>query len=210
MPPEIVPEFEPESKEYRVMEFNDHHSPRPILVVLCCAALFILLGLWSFTHQVSFAPPLANARLEVIRKIQHLQIVPLDEEIVPGQNSTFRWILGDGFSQPETAGVWISALHSSINFSVDSWTRVPRSLTLTLVPLLGPTRPHRTLTVSSVGSTVTRTISGLDIITIPLNGEPRQTINISCDSVDSALRLRVGPDSRPVCAKLISIVVKSA
>ena len=188
------------------------HSRRlskQILIVLCCVIPTILLGMWSIAHQVSYAPPPAESRLTTIRKIQRLQVVPLDVELVPGQNSPERWILGDGFTQPEVDGAWMSALRSSITFSVDSWTRVPRSLTLTFFPLLGPTRPRRTLTVSSVGSTVTKTISGLDVITIPLNGESKQTVNISCDSIDSALTLRVGPDFRTMCAKLISIIVKS-
>ena len=179
-------------------------------VVLCFVALFVVLGVWSATHQVAYAPPPVDARSAVMRKIRPLQVVPLDEEIVPSGGSAADWILGDGFSQAERDGVWITALNASLNFSIDSWTKVPRSMTLTFIPLLGPTRPNRTLTVSSDGASVTKSIVGIDSITISLNGELRQGINISCDSVDSANSLRVGPDFRPMCAKLISFVVKSA
>jgi len=179
-------------------------------VVLCFVALFVVLGVWSATHQVAYAPPPADARSAVMRKIRALQVIPLDEEIVPRGGSAADWILGDGFSQAERDGVWITALNASLNFSVDSWTKVPRSMTLTFIPLLGPTRPNRTLTISSGGASATKSIVGIDSITIALNGELRQAINISCDSVDSANSLRVGPDFRPMCAKLISFVVKSA
>ena len=137
-------------------------------------------------------------------------MIPIDEEIVPKEGSSAGWILGDGFTQAEGDGVWMTALNASLNFSIDSWTKVPRSMTLTFVPLLGPTRPNRTLTVSSGGASVTRTIAGRDSITIGLNGERRQAVNISCDSVDSANSLRVGPDFRPMCVKLISFAVKSS
>ena len=103
----------------------------------------------------------------------------------------------------------MTALNASINFSVDSGTKVPRSMTLTFSPLLGPTRLQRTLTVTSGSSSVTKTITGIDTITVSLNGALRQSISISCDSIDSAKSLRVGPDVRAICVKLISLVVKS-
>lgn len=180
-----------------------------IQTIVWLVALFILLGVWSLLHQVSYAPPLAGARPAVIRKIHALQIISLDEEIVPKEGSAAGWILGDGFAQAEGDGVWMTALNASINFSIDSWTKVPRSMTLTFVPLLGPTRPRRVLTVSSAGASVTKTIVGTDSVIIALNGDLQQSINISCDSVDSANSLRVGPDFRPMCVKLISLVVKS-
>lgn len=179
-------------------------------IILCSVAFFALLGVWSFTHQVAYAPPSADARSAVMRKIHALQVIPLDEEIIPKDGSVAGWILGDGFTQAEGDGVWMTALNASINFSVDSWTKVPRSMTLTFLPLLGPTRPQRTLTVTSVGSSATKTITGMNSITVSLNGDLRQSISISCDSVDSANSLRVGPDFRPMCVKLISLVVKSA
>ena len=178
-------------------------------VVFFFVALFVVLGVWSATHQVAYGPPPADARSAVLRKIRALQVIQFDEEIIPKEGSAADWILGDGFAQAEGDGVWMTALNASINFSTDSWTKVPRSMTLTFVPLLGPTRPNRTLTVSSGGASVTKTIAGRDSITIGLNGKPRQAINISCDSVDSANSLRVGPDFRPMCVKLISLVVKS-
>ncbi len=209
MPFKTEPEFKAVGDEYEDAASFGPRFSRLFLAVLLGFLALMILGSWSLTHQISYDPQPASARLAVFQKIQHLQVVPLDVEIVLRQNAAERWILGDGFRQPEKDGVWISALRSSINFSVDSGTRSPRSLALTLFPLLGPTRPSRTLTISSDGSTVTKTISTLDVVTIPLNGEIKQTINISCDSVDSPLSLRVGPDNRVVCAKLISIVVKS-
>ena len=179
------------------------------MTILFVVVLLIVLGVWSFTHQVSYAPPLAGARSAVLRKIHALQVIPLDEEIIPKQGSTASWILGDGFAQTEFDGAWMTALNSSIYFFVDSWTKTPRSMTLTFVPLLGPTRPRRVLTVSSAGASVTKTITGIDSVTIALNGDSQQAINISCDSVDSANSLRVGPDLRPMCVKIISLVVKS-
>ena len=209
VPPKTIPEFESGSNEYRGTGSDGEPFPQLILLALCCVALFVLLGLWTFTHQVSYPPPLADARSAVLRKIHALQVIPLDEEIIPRQGSTASWILGDGFAQTEFDGAWMTALNSSINFFVDSWTKTPRSMTLTFVPLLGPTRPRRVLTVSSAGASVTKTITGIDSVTIALNGDPQQAINISCDSVDSANSLRVGPDFRPMCVKLISLVVKS-
>ena len=209
VPPKTIPEFESGSNEYRGTGSDGEPFPQLILLALCCVALFVLLGLWTFTHQVSYPPPLADARSAVLRKIHALQVIPLDEEIIPKQGSTASWILGDGFAQTEFDGAWMTALNSSINFFVDSWTKTPRSMTLTFVPLLGPTRPRRVLTVSSAGASVTKTITGIDSVTIALNGDPQQAINISCDSVDSANSLRVGPDLRPMCVKLLSLVVKS-
>ena len=187
VPPKTIPEFESGSNEYRGTGSDGEPFPQLILLALCCVALFVLLGLWTFT----------------------LQVIPLDEEIIPKQGSTASWILGDGFAQTEFDGAWMTALNSSINFFVDSWTKTPRSMTLTFVPLLGPTRPRRVLTVSSAGASVTKTITGIDSVTIALNGDSQQAINISCDSVDSANSLRVGPDLRPMCVKIISLVVKS-
>jgi hypothetical protein len=202
-------EFRSENSDIPMSESKGGSLTPRTWTVLYCVALFVILGAWSFTHQVSHEPPLAGARSAVIRKIHALQVIPIDEEIVPKEGSSAGWILGDGFTQAEGDGVWMTALNASINFSIDSWTKVPRSMTLTFVPLLGPTRPNRTLTVSSGGASVSKTITGTDSITIGLNGELRQAINISCDRVDSANSLRVGPDFRPMCVKLISLVVKS-
>ena len=184
-------------------------SPRTWFV-LCLVTLFVSLGIWSFTHQVSFEPPLSDARATVMRKIRALQVIPLDEEIIPKQGSRAGWVLGDGFAQAEVDGAWMTELNASINFSVESWTKVPRSMTLTFVPLLGPPRPQRTLTVTSASSSITKTFSGVDTISVALNGDLRQSVSISCDSIDSAKNLRIGPDFRPMCAKLISLVVKSS
>ena len=177
--------------------------------ILCPVILFFLLGVWSFTHQVSFEPPPAEGRSAVLRRIRALQVVPLDEVIVPKEGSLASWILGDGFTQAEIDGAWMTALDASINFSIESWTKVPRSITLTFLPLLGPTRPQRTLTVTSESSSVTKTMSGIDTITVSLNGDLRQSIQIHCDSIDSAKSLRVGPDFRAMCVKLVSVIVKS-
>ena len=182
---------------------------RRTVMILGSVALFVSLGGWSFTHQVSHAPPDADERAEAIRNIHALQVIPLDEEVVPKEGSVTGWILGDGFAQAEVDGAWMTALNASINFSVDSQTKIPRSMTLTFLPLLGPTRLQRTLTVTSVGSFATKTITGLDTISVFLNGDLRQSIGISCDSIDSANSLRVGPDFRPMCVKLVSVVVKS-
>ena len=182
---------------------------RRTVMILGSVALFVSLGGWSFTHQVSHAPPDAGARAEAIRKIHALQVIPLDEEVVPKEGSVTGWILGDGFAQAEVDGAWMTALNASINFSVDSRNKIPHSMTLTFLPLLGPTRLQRTLTVTSVGSFATKTITGLDTISVFLNGDLRQSIGISCDSIDSANSLRVGPDFRPMCVKLVSVVVKS-
>ena len=158
---------------------------------------------------MSHAPPLENARAVVIQEIHALQVIPLDEEVIPKEGSVAGWILGDGFAQAEVDGAWMTALNASINFSVDSQTKIPRSVTLTFLPLLGPTRPQRTLTVTSVGSSTTKKITGFDTMTVLLNGDLRQSISISCDSVDSANSLRVGPDFRPMYVKLVSVMVKS-
>ena len=179
-------------------------------MVTACTFLFISLGVWSLTHQVKYSPPLASERIGVIRKISRLQILPLDTVISPAQDSETRWILGDGFTQPDSDGAWITALRSSIQFRVDSWTKAPVNLELTFAPLLGPTRPSRILVVSSSNSTVTKILSGIATVVIGLNGDLKQTVGISCDSIDSANSLRVGPDYRPICAKLVSLIVKSS
>jgi hypothetical protein len=198
-----------EDFEIRMCESKSGSLSLRTWTILCFVALFALLGVWSFTHQVSYAPPLTESRVAVMKKIRAFQVIPFDKEIIPKQGSTAGWILGDGFTQAEVDGAWMTALNASINFSVESWTKVPRSMTLTFSPLLGPTRLQRTLTVTSGSSSVTKTITGIDTITVSLNGALRQSISISCDSIDSAKSLRVGPDFRAMCAKLISLVVKS-
>ncbi len=209
---QLKPISESQSMGFKV-EVNSQtgvFAPKRIWLIVVSAVLFVSLGAWSFTHQVSYSPPLASERIVAIRKISRLQVLPLDTVIIPAQKSDTRWILGDGFTQPDSDGAWITALRSSIQFRVDSWTKAPVNLEMTFAPLLGPTRPYRILVVSSASSTVTKVVSGIETVAIRLNGDLKQIINISCDSIDSANSLRVGPDYRPMCAKLVSLIVKSS
>ena len=204
-------DFESRSEDFEIQNGKSRRvfSSRRTVMTLCSVVFLVSLGIWSFTHQVSHGPPLENARAVVIQEIHALQVIPLNEEVIPKEGSVANWILGDGFAQAEEDGAWMTALNASINFSLDSQTKPPRSVTLTFLPLLGPTRPQRTLTVTSAGSSTTKKITGFDTMTVLLNGDLRQSISISCDSVDSANSLRVGPDFRPMCVKLVSVMVKS-
>ena len=76
---QIDSESRPEDLEIRMSESKSDSLSLRTWIILCFVALFVLLGVWSFTHQVSYAPPLTESRVAVMRKIRALQVIPFDE-----------------------------------------------------------------------------------------------------------------------------------
>ncbi len=119
------------------------------------------------------------------------------------------WILGDGFEEAEPDGTWIMALQSTIDFSTEP-NRRPTKFKIRLLPLVSQLKPLRsfefTSSAESRAITVDESMHLLEI-ELKLDGEPNQQVFITCDELVSPSFLKIGPDRRPMCAKVISVRV---
>lgn len=167
--------------------------------------LLIFLGLtaWSLTHQISFAPPPEGSRSIALREIAKSQVLPVDVDITTEFNGSYRSVFGDGFLSPEPNGIWISALGSELIFALNTIRKAPFELIIEFAPLLGPSRPQRTLTVTSTGASNSKVLRGPGRISVVLSQVGRQVVSVTCDSLDSPRSLRVGPDYTQLCAKIV-------
>lgn len=166
----------------------------------------------SLFFQESFGPPTAAETALARSEVTHRQRVPLDRDLWMNSQSSFGWVLGDGFEESEGDGTWIMALESVINFNVKDGHH-PVSIELQLVPLVSAVKPLRLFKFATTIDEQTVTVDESDdifTIRLKLDGRSSQQVRITCDELDSPLFLRIGPDRRPVCAKLLKIRVGSA
>ena len=177
-----------------------------VRILLAVSVFFLLLGAWSWTNRVESVAPLGGGAL-MSDDLAELRIVDLGETLPMTSESESHWILSYGFDTPETDGTWIVDLESRIVF--EARTGVPKTAELRFYPFLFNELVERDIEIeTSVGAQVVKLIDGINSVSVALDGERRQVIDVSCSRVDSPRRdLGTGADERTLCAKLLSVRV---
>lgn len=172
------------------------------------ALVACVLGV-SLATQTSLAPPEVGDEKEVIELISQRRVVPLDRELPLTKSSRFQWILGDGFEEAEADGTWIMALEATIEFSTTAG-REPKEAIVRMLPLVSRLKPTRSFRFESSADSETVTVDEqvpLLEIALKLDRRPDQQLRIICDELVSPSFLKIGPDRRPMCAKVLSVRV---
>lgn len=179
--------------------------------LLLASIVSVVLGGAMF-FQPSFEPPTsaqsATARVEIARRRQ----IPLNRDLWMTNRSRYGWILGDGFEESEGDGTWIMALEAAINFTLRP-NRRASDVELQLLPLVSPVKPSRYfIFATSIDKQEITVDQKTKVLTVrlKLDGNTDQFVRITCDELDSPVFLRLGPDRRPMCAKLLKIHVKGS
>jgi hypothetical protein len=183
---------------------------RRVVIFISVLGLTLSLGTWATLNQARFEVPSSLARQTARHRLEKNLEVPINTLLVPGARSSSKWILQDGFSQPDLDGAWMTATNGRITFSVIGKER-PVRLLLAFVPFVAPMRPSRTIAVRSSIDKKSVVLTGpTTILEVGLDGDSLQEVEFTCDSVDSPYSLRVGGDQRKLCAKLLSLTVRGA
>lgn len=167
------------------------------------AVLVVTLLTWTWGLSLSYEDVSGETR----GSLGELRQVAANTPLEVGAGFQGRWILAEGFEAPEVDGAWISSLRAKLIFEVVS-DQPPIRADLTLVPLLAPALPTRTVTISGTADRqITELRGGGQTISVVLDGSPSQELVIDCASVDSPLDLGVGSDKRQLCAKVTQLFV---
>ena len=177
---------------------------------LLLVALALVLFGGSLFFQVSHTAPTAAEAEAARASVEARKVIPVNRDLEMNNRSRFGWILGDGFEESEPDGTWITAIDSVIDFRVKPG-RLPVEIDLHLLPLTSSVKPYRYFEFSSSAdarsATVDQKVSVLNV-TLKLDGSRAQRVRIKCDELVSPLFLRIGPDRRPMCAKLLWLRVR--
>lgn len=178
--------------------------PTPWIV----GVVVVFLGL-ALSFQTSFSPPVSGQRELVLEQIRSKKVIPLNRDLAMTNRSRYLWILGDGFEEAEPDGTWIMALQSTIDFSTKPGRR-PTKFQIRMLPLVSRLKPLRTFEFDSSAESRALTVDEsmpLLEIELKLDGKPHQQVYVTCDELVSPSFLQIGPDRRPMCAKVISVRV---
>jgi len=193
------------AKDHPVDELAD--GPVAARILLAVSVFFLLFGAWSWTNRVEVE---SSPVREMMRSgdLAELRLVDLGVTLpmTATADSNDQWILDYGFHTPEPDGTWIVDFESRIIFEARSGS--PETLELRFYPFLHGDVTERELEVRTSSETVTFTVvDGINSVTVSLDGEPSQVIDIGCSRLDSPKDLGMGADKRPLCAKLLSVRV---
>jgi hypothetical protein len=181
-----------------------------VVIYTSLLGLTMCFGIWAALNQSHLEVPSSVARQAARRQIEQNLEVPLNTLLVPGARSSIKWVLQEGFSQPDLDGAWMTATNGRIKFSVNGLGR-PMRLLLAFVPFVAPVRPSRTISVTTSEDKQSAVLTGpTTVLEVSLNGDALQEVEVACDSVDSPYSLRVGADQRKLCAKLLSLTVRGS
>ena len=169
-----------------------------------------LLGLviQVFAVQDSTARAPTEIELEKARQfVSQQKVVDTDGWLSVSKSSPGRWTLGDGFSSPEVDGAWMTSESARVEF-LSPPGKTPTSVSLRLLPNLGPAKPSRTLVVyTSIDDQIHDLQGGTTDVTLALDGERRGLVTIKCDGLDRPADIGAGADLRPLCVKLLAVRV---
>ena len=164
--------------------------------LVAASVFFALLGAWSWTNRVEFDAGAGD--------LAALRVVEVGRDLLMISERDERWVLADGFGLPEADGTWIVELDSRIILKASGDS--PRKISLKVYPFVAGAVASRELEVRSSEASISATLTeGVHEIVVPLDGHALQVVEITCSSVDSPLKLGVGTDLRPLCAKLLSV-----
>ncbi len=164
----------------------------------------ILVGTWTWTNSLQIERPLVLESEEASRALAAVRRVPVGEVIPMVEGSEHRWVMASGFDRPEPDGTWIVKKEAVIVLEPAEGSA--SEMTLLLYPLLSDQKPSRRVSISTSAADVDAVLTGGgQEVTVGLVGRGSEEILIQCESLDTPMRLGLGPDERPLCAKLISI-----
>jgi len=169
-------------------------------------ALFLVLvtiGTWNWVGDTDFTIDLSEEDLATLQELKALRNIDVNVELPMTDISQSRWIMDYGFEPPESDGTWISSRKAKIVFSSNDGGGFS-ALALGFFPFVADQVPSRALTIkTSLGETEVLLIGGGQAVSVPLDGESSQEVEINCDSIDSPVDLGISPDVRTLCTKLL-------
>ena len=201
------PEMGPSGAEYSEGGPREHLTRGSVAarILLAASVLFLLLGSWSWTKRVEFGVIGEAVKSEDLVE-SRLVDLGVTLPMIATADSDSQWILDLGFATPEPDGTWIVDFESRIVF--ESRTGSPETLELSFYPFLHGDVIEREIEVeTSLETTLFTLIDGINSVTVRLDGERRQIIDVRCSRMDSPKDLGMGADKRPLCAKLLSVRV---
>ena len=174
-------------------------------ILLAVSVFFLLLGAWSWTNRVEFVAPLGGEAL-MSDDLSELRIVDLGATLPMTSESKGHWILSYGFDTPESDGTWIVDIESRIVFEARAGS--PKTVEFDFYPFLFDDLVERDIEIrTSIGVDEVKLVDGINTVSVTLDGERRQVIELGCSRVDSPRDLSIGADERTLCAKLLSVRV---
>ena len=211
-PAELSPEEVVGAGEDGTLPDSNEQSPlEPVTVVgkwadRAAVTLFfvlVIIGTWNWVGETDFTINLSEEDLQTLEELKALRNIDVNVELPMTDVSQSRWIMDYGFEPPEADGTWISSRKAKIVFSSNDGEGIS-ALALGFFPFVADQVPSRALTIkTSLGETEVLLTGGGQAVSVPLDGESSQEVEINCDSIDAPVDLGVSPDVRTLCTKLL-------
>lgn len=144
-------------------------------------------------------------------ELAELRRVPLGEFVQLNDSSALRWVLGPGFSQPESDGTWVQSGDAYLIFSLadaDAMRETALELEISVSPHLTGDQLTRELQVWTEADRF-----GFDLgvggarIVVPLSNASEHVVRFVCNDLDYVDQRR-GPDLRKLCVKVFGIELR--
>lgn len=169
-----------------------------------------LLGL-QFLFWTVGADPVERALSEpeeVSAALESRRVVPLNELLAMTDQSPHRWVMSEGFGQPEPDGTWVTASQAVIKFTVEDGE--PREILFSMSALTEPGKTTRTVEiVTTAGITVREVDRSGKLFSVALTEDLGQTVQLRCDSLLTPNSNAGAVDGRALCVKLFAIEIRS-
>lgn len=178
-----------------------------VLRVVASLALLVLVIQVFVVRGLTFPAPTEGELEQARQDVSERKVIEKSGWLSVSKNSEVRWILGDGFDEPEVAGAWMTNDVARVEFSSPSG-KTPTAVSLRLLPNVSPAKPSRTLVVyTSIDDQVLDLTVGISEVTLALAGEQASVVTLECASIESAADIGAGVDLRPLCIKLLAVEV---
>ena len=165
--------------------------------------VLVIIGTWNWLDETDFSIYFSEEDLQTLEELRALRNINVNEELPMTDTSQSRWIMDYGFEPPEDDGTWISSRKAKIVFSSTDGGAIS-ALSLGFFPFVADQVPSRALTIkTSLGETEVLLTGGGQAVSVPLDGEASQEVEINCDSIDAPVDLGISPDVRTLCTKLL-------
>jgi hypothetical protein len=163
----------------------------------------VIIGTWNWAGETDFTINLSEEDLQTLEELRALRNINVNEELPMTDTSQSRWIMDYGFEPPDGDGTWISSRKAKLVFSSTDGGEIS-TLSLGFFPFVADQVPSRALTIkTSLGETEVLLTGGGQAVSVPLDGEASQEVEINCDSIDAPVDLGISPDVRTLCTKLL-------
>jgi hypothetical protein len=163
----------------------------------------VIIGTWNWVGPTDVSKNLSDEDLATLEELKALRNIEVGEELAMTDTSPSRWVMDYGFEPPEVDGTWISSRKAKIVFSSNDGGAIS-AISLGFFPFVADQVPSRALTIkTSLGETEVLLTGGGQAVSVPLDGESSQEVEINCDSIDAPVDLGISPDVRTLCTKLL-------